>query len=249
MSDNLVENANVEVPQGEPQQEASQQQDQPVSQPEGNQEAPATWYFDENLPGTGDKPDWLIDKFKTAADQAKAFVEAEKRLGAFKGAPEEYTLEIDDPELKDVKFDKENPVLQEFLKTAKEQNVSQEFVETLLKTHAKMQKMQMPNFEKEMEKLGVNGKQDLQLLLQWGSNNLTKDELQTFKGMVRTAEDVRVFEKIRRIATRAETQPSNQRTHVESAEKVKRLVHDPRYETDPVFREEVRAKLAQVLPE
>lgn len=241
MTESLVEQAQVEE---------SQPQDVGQNEVESQETTTSSgWYLDENLPGNGDKPEWLIEKFKSAADQAKAYVELEKKLGAFKGAPEEYVLEIEDPELEGVKFDKENPVLQDFLKVAKEQGVSQEFVETMLKTHAKIQKMQQPNFEKEMEKLGVNGKQDLQLLLQWGSNNLSKDELQTFKNMVRTADDVRVFEKIRRLATRAETQPSNQRTHVESPDKIKRMIHDPRYETDPVFRDEVRAKLAQVLPE
>lgn len=208
--------------------------------------APA-WYYDADLPGNGDRPDWLKEKYKTAADQAKAYADLEKKLGAFTGAPDEYDLTLGDEEFKEVKFDKENPVLQEFLSSAKEQGVSQEFVNKMLKSYAKMQMLERPNLDKEMERLGPNGKQDLQILAQWGSNTFSKEELGTFKDMVKTAEHVKIFDKIRRMMTRAETQPSNTRAPVESAEKIKRLIHDPRYETDEVFRNEVRLKLAQVM--
>lgn len=212
------------------------------------QDSPS-WFYDADLPGSGERPEWLKEKYKTAADQAKAYADLEKKLGAFTGAPEEYSLELDDPELKGITFDKQNPVLQEFLNSAKEQGVSQEFVNHMLKSYAKMQMIERPNLDKEMERLGPNAKQDLQILAQWGSNTFSKDELNTFKDMVKTAEHVKIFDKIRRMMTRAETTPSNIRTPMESPEKIKRLIHDPRYETDEVFRNEVRQKLAQVLGE
>lgn len=206
-----------------------------------------SWFYAENMPGVGDRPEWLKEKYKTAADQAKAYADLEKKLGAFTGAPDEYDLTLDGDEFKDIQIQKENPVLQEFLGKAKEMGVSQQFVSEMLKSYAKMQALEQPNLDKEMEKLGVNGQQDLKILGQWASNNFTKEELATFKGMVRTAEEVRIFEKIRRMMTKAETVPSNNRSPVESADKIKRLIHDPRYESDPTFREEVRAKLANVL--
>src|SRR5690606_12592008 len=46
-----------------------------------------TWYWDENTPGNGARPGWLPEKYKSAADVAKAYSELEKRLGQ---APNEY---------------------------------------------------------------------------------------------------------------------------------------------------------------
>jgi hypothetical protein len=229
-------------------QQNSQNLEQNQPQDSGNQTEQTTtsWYIDENIPGTGERPEWLKEKYKSATDQAKAYTELEKRLGAFKGAPDEYDLSLEGEEFENVKIDKENPVLQEFLEDAKKNNVSQQYVSQMLKSYAKMQKMQQPNFDKELEKLGPTGKQDLQVLLQWGNNNLSSDEISTFKSMVKTADDVRLFEKIRRIATRAETQPSNTRTPFESEAKIRQMIHDPRYDTDPIFRAEVREKLAQI---
>lgn len=208
------------------------------------------WYYDENLPGQGDRPEWLKEKYKSAADQAKAYSELEKKLGAYKGAPDEYDLSIpEDEEIKNVSIDKNNPVLQEFLAKSKEQGVSQEFVTDVLKSYAKMQSLTQPNLDKEMEKLGVNAKEDLKLLSQWGSNVFSKEEMDTFKSMVRSAESVRLFEKIRRMTTKAETQPTNTSKPYESVDKIKSMISDPRYDTDENFRKEVRAKLAAALGE
>ena len=217
--------------------------------PESNTQELAGWFYDEGLPGTGERPQWLKEKYKTAADQAKAYGDLEKKLGAYKGAPEEYDLEINDEELKDIVVDKNNPVLQDFLAKSKEQGVSQEFVTDILKSYAKMQQISQPSLDKEMEKLGINAKQDLQLLNQWGSNVFSKEEMNTFKNMVRTADSVRLFEKIRRLTTKAETQPSNTSKPYESVDKIKSMISDPRYDTDETFRKEVRAKLANALGE
>lgn len=250
MSDSIINSVDTSTAESTP---LEGHNEAPVANPNGVEvnKSPdnPTWYYDADLPGAGDRPEWLKDKYKTAADQAKAYADLEKKLGAFTGAPEEYDLSISDEEYKGVTFDKQNPVLQEFLATAKEQGVSQEFVSTLLKSYAKMQALERPNLDKEMERLGPNAKQDLQILAQWGSNTFSKEELNTFKDMVKTADQVKIFDKIRRLMTRAETVPTNTRVPVESAEKVRQLIHDPRYDTDEVFRKEVRAKLAQVLGE
>ena len=36
----------------------------------------------------GERPEWLKDKYKTVEDQAKAYNDAEKKLGGFSGSPE-----------------------------------------------------------------------------------------------------------------------------------------------------------------
>ena len=46
-----------------------------------------SWFIDEGRAGVGERPSWLSDKFKTAADMAKSYSELEKKFGT---APEEY---------------------------------------------------------------------------------------------------------------------------------------------------------------
>jgi hypothetical protein len=204
------------------------------------------WFYDEGKPGEGERPEWLNPKYKTAAEQAKAYNEAQKKLGAFKGAPEEYTIELEGEEYQNFQLDKDNPILQDFLKDAKENGVSQDYVNKMLKTYASMQMQALPNKEQEFEKLGPNGKQDIQVLAQWGSNNLTQDEFKQFKNMMTTADSVRLFEKIINRSTKAETSPQTTTIHRESEAEIMRMIHDPRYDKDPVFRDQVRAKLASI---
>ena len=48
------------------------------------------YFLTEGIKGTGDTPEWFkADKYKSIADQAKAYTELEKRFGGFKGAPKD----------------------------------------------------------------------------------------------------------------------------------------------------------------
>src|SRR5690349_17470972 len=77
----------------------------------GGNNAPVTptgdWYYSDGIKGDGAKPDWFKgDKYKTVTDQAKAYTDIEKKLGAFKGAPEKYDLAIEG--YPDLKFSEED---------------------------------------------------------------------------------------------------------------------------------------------
>lgn len=205
--------------------------------------SPSPWYYDETLPGQGERPEWLKSKYKSAADQAKAYNELEKKFGAFKGAPDEYSLEI--PDMPDMKFDKENPFIKGFLEDAKKNNVSQEYATSLLKTYADMYTASQPDPQKELEKLGANAKHDIQILDRWAANSFSKEEHVVFKNMITTADSVRLFEKMRGMLTGADTAPKNPQTQGESKADVLRMIHDERYEKDEGFRNQVREKLAR----
>jgi len=48
------------------------------------------YFLTEGIKGSGETPEWFkADKYKSIADQAKAYTELEKRFGGFKGAPKE----------------------------------------------------------------------------------------------------------------------------------------------------------------
>ena len=72
------------------------------------------WFLNEEVKGEGDVPEWFkADKYKSVAEQAKAYAGLESKLGAFTGAPKDgYEVEL--PEGVDVELDSEDPMLVNF---------------------------------------------------------------------------------------------------------------------------------------
>lgn len=54
------------------------------------------WEWAEGVAGAGDRPDYLLDKYANVGAQAEAYVESQKAMGAFTGAPETYEIKIAD---------------------------------------------------------------------------------------------------------------------------------------------------------
>ena len=207
----------------------------------------AAWYYDDNTPGVGDRPEWLKDKYKSAAEQAKAYNELDKKLGKFKGAPDEYDLTL--PELPDFKFEDGDPVLAEFLDFAKESNASQEFVTKALEQYIKAQQFNAPDPEAEIEKLGVNAKAEIQQVTEWAGQRLDKGEFEVFKSMITTADSFKVIQKLRRAATSQTEIPAvknGQSAPQVSERQVLEMIGDERFNTDPLYRAEVEAKAAKI---
>lgn len=204
------------------------------------------WYYDNDIKGNGDRPEWMKEKYKTVTDQAKAYAEAEKRLGAFKGAPEEYDLTL--PDNPEIKFRPDDPMLQGFLEGAKKNGVSQEYVSELLSTYAEALTSTIPDAAAEMAKLGANAPQELQILGQWAESKFTPQEFEIFKRLTTTAESIRFFEKVRQISTQSDVAPpGNPHIQRETEDQVRQLVSDPRYDTDETFRAEVKRRMSAAL--
>lgn len=204
------------------------------------------WYYDHNLKGDGARPDWFKgDKYKTVTDQAKAYSEVEKKLGAFKGAPDKYDLAIAD--YPDLKFSDEDPLIKDFIDGAKANGVSQEYVTELLGVYAQALTHGLPDPDAEMKKIGVNAEQDLQILSQWAGNVLSQEEFGLFRNMMTTADAFRVFDKLRNAGVAPEVTETNKNNAFESKEQVLAMINDPRYDTDEAFRAEVRAKLSRAM--
>ena len=48
------------------------------------------YFLSDGIKGSGDTPDWYKgDKYKSVAEQAKAYTELEKKFGGFTGAPKD----------------------------------------------------------------------------------------------------------------------------------------------------------------
>lgn len=150
--------------------------------------APVEWFYADGVKGTGDRPDYFRhDKYKTLAEQARAYPEAEKQIGVLTGklkeaapreAPNEYAL----PDLSklggDLEWKKDDPLLGEALKVAKDLKLSQAEFETLAT------KVMMPiirNYElidvaQEKALMGERADERLTGLTDWAKRNLSPEQ-------------------------------------------------------------------------
>lgn len=216
--------------------------------PETEKQQEALWYFADGLPGTGEKPEYLLPKFKTVADQAKSYIEAEKRLGGFKGAPEAYELALPEEISEKVSINAEDPLFQSFAATAKELNMSQDGFNKIVGVYAeKMAEQQKVNLEKELSELGEDAPQRIKTLTQWAMNNFDKSEFQTIAQIATSASAIKLLEKMRSKMTSTRIPENVDKENIAVPYEVRKsqlqqMVSDPRYKNDPGYRQQVDAE-------
>ena len=211
-----------------------------------NESAPAEWFMAEDLPGSGDRPEWFKEKYKSVADQAKAYSELEKRFGGFTGAPEgDYELTL--PEEVQGEFDMEDPRLSWFMETAKASNMSQETFTQLLHGWIEHEVGGVAaNTEQEIAALGPNAQSRLKNLGDWGRANLDQAQFDAMRQLATTAAGVQVLEAIVAKTREAKIPTGNEtvKTGVTEQE-LRELVADPRYASSPAFRKDVERKFEE----
>jgi hypothetical protein len=153
------------------------------------------WALAEGIPGEGDQPEWFKgEKYKSVSDQAKAYVDLEKQLGTFTGAPEEYEVQLEDAAL-DTSHLMADPMLDWFKGTAKELNMSQDSFNKILNGWVGQEVEQFKqDREKQIEALGTNAPARLQNLTDWGKANLSQEEWELYQGVATSSEGVRLLE-------------------------------------------------------
>lgn len=146
--------------------------------------ADGEYFLAEGIKGSGDKPEWYdSERFKSVDQQAKSYLELEKKFGGFTGSPKDgYTL----PE----GVDKDDTLAAEFINMAKELNMSQAgFDKGFELLSAQMGVNQEINQEAELAKLGDNASQRIQNLENALKNKLG-DGYDEVKGLVTTADSI-----------------------------------------------------------
>jgi hypothetical protein len=142
------------------------------------------YFLSDGVKGDGERPEWYKgDKYKTVAEQAKAYTELEKQFGSFTGAPKDGYATPEGIESEDELFNQ----LVEF---GKETNMSQQGLEKaweLLSTQAGVS--QEVNQEAEMAKLGDNASERLQQVDTALKNKLGA-KYDDVAPLITTAEDV-----------------------------------------------------------
>lgn len=242
MTDSLID-TNTEVAQGN----TAPVDAPPVAETE---QAPVDnlWYYADGLPGTGEKPEYLDPKFKNLSEQAKSYKELEKRFGGFKGAPENYELQLPEEISSKVAINPEDPLYQSIAATAKELNMSQDGFNKFVGAYAeRIAEQNKVNYEKELSELGEDAPQRINVLTQWAANNFDKEEFQVIAKFATNASAIKLLEKMRSKMTASKIPADAAKEVVGVPYETKKLqlqqmVSDKRYKQDPSYRAQVDAE-------
>ena len=202
------------------------------------------WMMSEDVKGEGDVPEWFkSSKYKTVADQAKAYAGLESKLGAFTGAPEDgYKVEL--PEGIDAEIDAEDPMLVSFNEWAAEAGLSQDKHTELMGIYVNGLMESQPAIEDEIKRMGKDAPQRINDFTSWAKANFDESEYATLEGLATTAEGFGILEKMRGMSRETDVSAPDSAKPIDntSQEALYELVKDPRYETSPAYRKEVERK-------
>ena len=218
----------------------------------------ASWHYAEGVPGQGDKPEFLKDKYANITEQAKAYTELESRFGSFTGAPEAYEINLSE-QLKEggIEIDDTDPIMSAAMEFAKNSDMGQEGFDKMIELYA-MSKVSeaeaMASFKAdELKSLGNSGQARLDNLNSWASSNLPEDMVEGFQDMATSAAAVQTLEKLVAMSRSAPVNTNdNPAPGGVSEEEVNKLAFEKdeygnrRMATDPAFRKKVEAMQAQL---
>lgn len=198
------------------------------------------WFIDDGVPGVGDRPAWLNEKFKSVADLGKSYVELEKKFGS---APESYDLS------KSKFIDQDYVPFQEFMQLAKDKRVPGEVVDKMVSAIDKYLDEFSVDKEAEIQKLGDNAKERIVTLDNWAKANLSADSYAALEGSLKTAESIKALEEIRGKMMNANPMIPNGNDsgtlNVQTLDDIRAELSANlgKYKTDPAYQKDIAARL------
>lgn len=163
------------------------------------------WMLYGDVKGQGEMPAWyLADKYKTVAEQAKAYPELQKRFGAFTGAPKEGKYEAPPlPEGVEGEFLTDHPVFESFTKWALENQVSQKGYNDVLGMLAVYEASQAPDFEVAKKEIGDEADKRIEAVSLWAKANLDAEGYKGYVAALGGTNAAAVFKTIEAITAKA----------------------------------------------
>jgi hypothetical protein len=198
------------------------------------------WYIDENLPGVGERPVWLNEKFKNAAELGKSFIELEKKLGQ---TPDEYDF------TKSKYLDPDYVPFDDLKKLAKDKRVPQVVIDKMLESFDKYMDEFNVDYSEEIKKLGDNAKDRLSTLDNWAKANLTDQSYHALTSNLRNADAIKALEELRGKMMSTNTQvPSGNDNAAHNASSLDDLKLElannlEKYKTDVAYRKDIQSRL------
>lgn len=148
------------------------------------------WFWSDGVKGTDKAPDWFDGKkYKSVAEQAKAYPDARKeldtlrgKLKGFTGAPEKYELAIPETLKDKLEWVADDPLLGQYQEVAKKHGMSQELFGELLGIFAQYEYTNMtPDWAKEKTALGERADQRLSDFWDWAGASFDEETATTVK--------------------------------------------------------------------
>lgn len=203
-----------------------------------NNEQPK-WFIDEGMPGSGDRPAWLPEKFKSVADMARSNAELEKRLGT---VPDEYDF------TKSRFLDPDYVPFQELKSAAKEKRVPQEFIDKMIESVDKYVDEFRTDSAEELKKLGENARERVITLDNWAKANLSRDAYEGLTVSLNNAESIKALEELRGKMMSSTPQVPNNQGNVEGGQslddvKMELQTNLHKYKTDEKYRKDISKRL------
>lgn len=208
------------------------------------------WFVMDGVKGTGERPSYLSPKYKTLADQAKAYPELEKKLGANKIVPDKYDLE----KYKET-INAEDTHIQKLLHVAREKQLDQGALEGVLDVYSEYLNNNKPDYSKEIEKLGPKGREKISTVAQWAQNTLSAESVEIINKIGHSADVINLLDELRQYQVHSQSQVPGQQpvtpfTRITVAEVETEMKQNmARYSVDAKYRAEIKAKFAQALGE
>ena len=147
------------------------------------------YFLSDGIKGSGDTPDWYKgDKYKSVAEQAKAYTELEKKFGGFTGAPKDG---YSGPE----GIEGDDALLQELTEFATKTNMSQEaFGDAWELLSAQGQAVEQVSHEQEIASLGDNAQERIKNVEGYLKNNLDAEVYEEVRNLVTDARSIQLVE-------------------------------------------------------
>ncbi len=203
------------------------------------------WWWDDSTPGTGERPDWLPEKYQKASDVAKAYVELQKKFG---DAPETYDFSAGNDWI-----EPEYESIQEFADYAKSRRVPQEVIDKMLQSVGKYLGEFKVDYNEERKILGDDAESRLQVLNNWMKSNFSEDAYYALTNNMRTADTIKAIEEMRnKMIQNNTTIPTGNEVVGEPSSTVSDIQDEmsqnlERYQTDPKYRAEITKKIELAL--
>lgn len=208
--------------------------------PNAETPSPPAWFVDDNVPGVGERPQWLDSKFKTVADLAKSYRELEKKVGT---PPDEY-------DLSQSKFlDGDYEPIQEFLKLAKDKRVPKDVVDKMVESIDKYMDEFSIDYTEETKKLGDNAQDRLTTLDNWAQANLSKESHEALISNLKTANAIKALEELRsKMMSNTPVVPNGNdasANNVASLDEIRSELSNnlAKYKSDPKYRADITARI------
>lgn len=205
----------------------------------------ATWFWDENTPGQGERPQFLPEKYKSVADVAKAYKELESRLGT---APKEYDFSKGQGWM-----EPDYEPFHEMAEFARSKHVPQEVMDKMLESVGLYLDEFRTDMNEEKSKLGEKASERLQILNNWAKSNLSEKSFNALTVGMRTADQIEALEEIRNKMLNNTTMVPGGNASVAAGgmtlEEYRSELNNnyAKYKTDPAYRKEMERKLESVV--